>query len=83
MRDAEAVKLKTLSVSVIGRELALAADQSLWADNREECVFIVARLYGLFDDLEQGLEPSLSTRLVASATAAWIGDKGRASVPSC
>jgi len=83
MRYAEAVKLKTLSVSVIGRELALAADQFLWADNREECVSIVARLYSLFDDLEQGLEPSISTRLVASATAAWIAEEGRAFVPSC
>lgn len=82
MRNAEAVKLKRLSVSVIGRELALAADRSLWADNREECVSIVAQLYSLFDDLEQGIEPSLCSRLVAATTAAWIGDKGRASVPS-
>ncbi|RYF13202.1 MAG: hypothetical protein EOO77_15960 [Oxalobacteraceae bacterium] len=77
MRNAEAAKLKKLSVSVIGRELAVAADQSLWAGNREECVSIVAQLYGLFDDLEQGIEPSLYKRLVATTTAAWIGDKER------
>lgn len=83
MRNAEAIKLKRLSVSVIGRELALTADRSLWADNREKCISIVAQLYGLFDDLEQGLELNLCSRLIASATAAWIGDKGRAVVPSC
>ena len=77
MRKIEARELKTLSISVIGRELASAADRSLWADNREECVSIVTRLYKLFDDLELGVEPNLCSRLIAAATAVWIGDNGR------
>lgn len=77
MRNAKAAKLKTLSISVISRDLALAADRSLWADNREECVSIVAQLYSLFDDLEQGNEPSLCSRLIVSTTVAWVGDKRR------
>lgn len=77
MRDYEAAQQKTPSALIMSRELALAADRSLWADNQKECVAIVARLYDLFDNLERGFEPDPRTRVIAADTAAWIGDKGR------
>ena len=66
-----------LSTYVIIRELALAADRSLWADDRTECITVIARIYELFDDLEQGIGPHARDRIVAADTAAWVGHMGR------
>ncbi len=57
---------------LVSRELALAADRSLSADNRDKCVTIISRLYDLFDDLKQGLEQDVSCPIVAADTAAWV-----------
>ena len=65
------------STYVIGRELALAADRSLWADDQNECIALISRIYDLFDDLELGLEPNMRDRIVAADTAAWVGDMRR------
>ena len=77
MRDFDWTRLKTSSAIIISRELALAADRFLWADNRNECATIVAQIYDLFDGLEHGLDPTLRDRVVAAETAVWIGDLGR------
>ena len=78
MRNFEVAQLKTSSAIIISRELALAADRSLWADNRSECVTIVAQIYDLFDDLEHGLDyPNLRNRVLAAETAAWVGNMSR------
>lgn len=65
------------SGSIISRELALAADRALWADEQSHCITIIASIYELYDDLEQGLEPDRCSRVVAASTAAWVGDIGR------
>ena len=57
------------------RELALAADRSLWAGDQNECIAITARIYDLFDAVEMGLEPDVHSRILAAETAAWISGK--------
>ena len=77
MRDVEVIQPKTSPAIVMSRELALAADRSLWAEDRNECTAIVGQIYDLFDSLEHGLNPTLRDRVVAAETAVWIGDMGR------
>ena len=72
-------KLNTSSAIMMSRELALAADRSLWADNRNECTTIITQIYELFDGLEHALNPTLRDRVVAAETAVWIGNMGRCS----
>ncbi len=77
MHSVEAEQLQTSAALVVSRELALAADRSLWADERNECIAITARIYDLYDDLEHGLAPNRRCLVVAAGTAAWIGDIDR------
>ena len=76
MRSLTTTRPKTSSALLISRELALAADRSLWVDDQNGCITIIARIYDLFDALEQGLGPDVRGR-VAADTAAWVGDRRR------
>ena len=73
----KAGKLQTSEVLVVSRELALAADRSLWANEPNECIAIIARIYDLFDDLEHGLAPDARCLHFAAGTASWIGHMDR------
>ena len=77
MRSLKTTQLRSLSALAVSRELAVAADRSLWAGDQNECIAIIARLYSLFDDFEQGLKPDLRGRVIAASTAAWVEDRRR------
>ena len=53
------------------------ADRSLWADERNECIAVIARIYDLFDDLEHGLGPNAHCLHLAAGIASWIGQANR------
>lgn len=67
----------TSAAMMMSRELALAADRSLWAGEQDECIATIAQIYSLFDDLDAGIPPDRRSCLVAADTAAWVGNKGR------
>ena len=67
----------TSAAMMMGRELSLAADRSLWAGDQDECIAIIAQIYGLFDDLDAGIPPDLRSCLIAANTAVWVGSKKR------
>ena len=59
------------------RELALSADLAAWAGEQYRCMAIIARIYDVFDDSEQGLAPDARSRVLAADAAFWVGDRDR------